>query len=211
MTIEQVEKHKEVIKWFVDNPTKGVWKKKTPYSEWHIDNTPNWCKDYFYVQNDKYAEFRKALVDGKELQYTEDDGKTWSTHYRKLDTWFNTKNIRIKPEEPEFKVGDWVQRKGYSIIIQINAIDATYVHSSTSEHYRIDNVELWKPKYTELCVFWDNNCNEYYIGRYGALCFKETFGDEFDNHYRYLQQKGDWDNIAPLEFVQTLKAKHEKY
>jgi len=107
MTKEQVEKHGTVIKWFVDNPDKGVWRKDTPTNDWYIDNTPNWYEDYTYVQNDKYAEFRKALVDGKELQYTINNGKTWFTNYNKLNTFYTPENIRIKPEELRFEINDW--------------------------------------------------------------------------------------------------------
>ena len=110
----------------------------------------------------------------------------------------------------EFKIGDWVIID--DIIFKIDSIVEPNLYSSTMTnakglHYEFygSELELWKPKNKELCVFWDNNCDEYYIGKYGALCFKETFGDEFGNHYKYLQQKGDWDNVAPLKFIQTLK------
>jgi len=207
MTPEQIKKHKEVIKWFCDNPDKGVWRKDTPTNDWYIDNTPAWYEDYIYVQKDEYAEFRKALADGETVQLD----NQFEYDSSKLKTWIEVDEIsdhipvahyRIKSDESKFKTGDWVyctSKQGTTTLRQFK--------KEMIEWVNIYRLTKWEPKENELCVFWDNNCDEYYIGRYGAVCFKETFGDEFGNHYRYLQQKGDWGNIAPLKFIETLKEK----
>jgi len=200
MTSEQANKHKEAIKWFCDNPDKSVWRKDFHTNNWHFCRQPAFTYKDIYVQNDEYVEFRKALADGKELQYTDDNGKTWFAHCLKLDTFYSPKDIRIKPKEPEFKIGDWVKRKGYSTIMQINVIDDTYVHSNTSEHYRIENVELWEPKENELCVFWYET-DSYYIGRYSSTVKCDTH--PYKDAVGY--SASGWDNIAPLEFTKTLK------
>ena len=199
MTFEQINKHKEVIKWFCDNPDKGVWRKDHRTNNWHFCMQPEFCYSDTYVQNDEYADFRKALADGKTIQYKL-SGDNWcdAIDPKSLLVGGNIKNLRIKPEEPKFKIGDWVQRKGYSTIIQINAVDDTYVHSNTSEHYKIDNVELWEPKYTELCVFWNNSIHlEYIVAQYGSSSEIEGITKIYTKDY--------WDNIVPLEFVKTLK------
>ena len=39
MTKEQIEKHGEVMKWFIDNQEKGVWFKQKD-SDWRLIITP---------------------------------------------------------------------------------------------------------------------------------------------------------------------------
>jgi len=106
----------------------------------------------------------------------------------------------------EFKIGDWVTID--DIIFKIASIIEPNLYSSTMTdtkelHYEFygSELELWKPKNKELCVFWDNNCNEYYIGKYGEPAFKNTFNCDTLAEYTI----SFWDNVAPLEFVQILK------
>ena len=61
MTKEQVTKHGEVIKWFCDNPDKGVWIKDM--NDWHIVNEPAFLTCDLIVPNDEYAKFHKKVYD----------------------------------------------------------------------------------------------------------------------------------------------------
>lgn len=182
MTIEQVEKHREVIKWFIDNPTKGVWRKDTP-NDWYIDNTPTWYEDYTYVQNDKYAKFRKALVDDKivqldnQFEYDDSKLKSW-IKVDKISDHIPVAHYRVKPDE--FKVGDWVREKSSSFVIQ------------AYEDMISKNFEVWKPKENELCVFW-NSDNDYAVRQ------------ARNSHSAQDEYCIEWENIAPLEFIETLK------
>lgn len=112
MTKEQVNYHKEVIKYFLDNPDEGVWYKSAKKYHTNMNfqqytKEPNFFIDEIYIQNDEYVEFRKALADGKNIQYYVDGFVGW-----KDTTHFNNHpmkelcNYRIKPTN--FKIGDWV-------------------------------------------------------------------------------------------------------
>jgi len=54
MTIEQANKHKKIIKWWLDNTEKGLWHnigtKEEP--DWVLIYAPLFNIDYTYVQND---------------------------------------------------------------------------------------------------------------------------------------------------------------
>lgn len=61
------------------------------------------------IINDDYCTYRKALVEGKTVQ----------AYYKFNDTWNdiikpefkdNVSNYRIKPEEPKFKIGDFIRQ-----------------------------------------------------------------------------------------------------
>ena len=74
MTKEQAQKHGNVIKWFIDNSDKGVYELTS--IGWKLTDEPNFYPADKYVQNDRYAEFRKALVDGKTIQVN--DFEEWA-------------------------------------------------------------------------------------------------------------------------------------
>ena len=100
MTKEQVERHGAVIKWFCDNPDKGVFELTS--IGWEITYSPEFYPADKYVQNDEFAEFRKALIDCKTIQllmYNQDfkNGENWiDTAY--IDTQKEPHRYRIKPE-----------------------------------------------------------------------------------------------------------------
>jgi len=200
MTKEQVEKHGEVIKWFVDNPDKGVWCRRndTGLQDWVLTKEPNWETTYIFLQNDEYAEFRKALADGKQLQIRDYIGK-WVNHY-KIPTGnfsYPVNRYRIKSEEPKFKAGDWV----YVVYNSGEASLKPYSDDISSDN-TIFNIKLWEPKSGGIYVFWDDNNGKRFdywvIGKLDSIC-KGKF---------YLDKNGNkWDNIAPLEYINTLKDK----
>lgn len=197
MTLEQAQKHGEVIKWWIDNLDSGVFRRANNGS-WTITKIPFFDVDIIYIQNDEYAEFRKALVDGKTLEYTEDNGKTWFNHCDTLDTWYYPKHIRIKldkHDEQEFKEGDWVY-----ITLEQGTTSLRQFKECMNEWTNVYRITKWKPKDEELCVFWDNNDKTYTIGKYSETFIKE-------NKIYYICNGIIYNNIAPLEFVETLKDK----
>ena len=67
MTREQYQKHKKAIQWFYEQPEgTEIWLKNQ--HGWMLDSTPTWDLDVTYVINDEYAEFRKAIIDDKQIQ-----------------------------------------------------------------------------------------------------------------------------------------------
>ena len=113
---------------------------------------------------------------------------------------------RIKPDEPdesEFKVGDWVVIKPTGRIKLITVRDSCHkdrlYDDISGNFFSFKGIELWKPQYEEICVFWNDNkyYMEYYIGRYDTECSDDLRQAYFN--------KDEWDNVAPLEFINTLK------
>ena len=108
------------------------------------------------VINDEYVEFRKAGAEGKQLQVSYDDGKTWFDKlYRKI-SWSKSQLVRIKPEKSKFKVGDWVIHNGVPKRVT-KAVDG-YIDSLDNEVAVImkeESLKLWKPE--DGKYFWYKN------------------------------------------------------
>ena len=199
MTKEQLQLHSEVIKWYIDNLNEGIWRKDHKTKNWHLARNPQFNIKDIYVQNDSYTKFRKALIDGKKLEYTDNNGKTWHTSPVYLDTHYTPENIRIKPE---FKEGDWVRVKN-SDSVEITQIKTVKHHGVILKGYDEDvysfffrDITLWTPKVNELCVFWTKENNDYSIKKFNYMSENGAF-TTFDKS-RYTQ-------AAPLEFIETLK------
>jgi len=182
MNVEQTKEHGDVIKWWIDNPNLSVWV-KDKYGEttngWELTNIPTWALDYMYVQNDKYAELRKAQADGATLQVNTINGWKDIEPSRHI----SADEIRIKPDEPKFKVGDWVRCIDGSDEVEIFIIDDENIYSSASD----SSYELWKPTEGKLIVL------EYGEDTWIVKPYSYDFTEE--------------DYIKPLEFIQTLKDK----
>lgn len=214
MNKEQITIHKEVIKWFCDNPNKGVWKSENNIvKKWELLDNPQFYKDVMYVQNDEYCKLRKALIDGKTVEYSLPTTNQWNVVDNSKQHFSNCFKYRVKPEKPEFKVGDWVTVNN-SILLQFKQftgdlpqwnkeLDYEVVEFiDCNMKYRVPNfdrsiVKKWQPKENELCVFWNNgnSKNHYSIARY-----------KFSANNLYCDKMSrSWGNIAPLEFIKTLK------
>ena len=96
----------------------------------------------------------------------------------------------FKPDEPKFKVGDWVRKLLDNTTIQANSNDV--------QHGLPNDYELWKPKQGEWCVFWDRGSNKYIVAKYSHT-------DIYSAHWNTTDEC--WSNIAPLEFLKELKDK----
>lgn len=94
-------KHEEVKEWFKCNKDKGVWTKGCLFNTWVLTGNPAWHKEQPYVQNDEYAEFRKAIVDGKsiELYSHHKDGEAIYSETHTIDTDCHYTKYRIKPNK----------------------------------------------------------------------------------------------------------------
>lgn len=118
----------------------------------------------YYVINDEFVEIRKALAEGKTIQY--------NPLYASTNRWDDIKkfkptrdctvaNYRIKPEKPKFKVGDWVVNKTSKQRI-VKKVTSTYSDTVTVGDSEvginvmlINDLALWKPKKGDWCWFWD--------------------------------------------------------
>ena len=224
MTKEQALKHKKVIEWWLDNPDKGVWKKA--HGLWFLEKDPSFYIDYIYVQNDEYVEYRKALAEGKTIQFLQTCIGThnidpvrwldWNSYGQCFDKYTQ---YRVKPEEPKFKVGDWVTVNN-GIPLRFKRFTGNLPEWNKELNYEIVEfikcglkhqipnfdrsiVKHWKPKKGEFCVFWDNNPYDSSKPEYYTVTkFRNIYNAAYEDINR-----NEWDNIAPLEFINTLKDK----
>jgi hypothetical protein len=211
MNKEQVQKHGEVIKWFCDNTEKGVWVKQHGQDFWVKTTAPCWDLDIPYVQNDGYAEYRKALVDGKTIQYRVYNKSTNLLEWVDCDfeaapniDSLSLCDYRIKPDETTFKVGEYVlvpawnsyegDIKALAIITEVSPYKVDVLSNNWQRCTRsweatddID-VELWTPTEEEwVCT---NNGD-----------FYSVFKHRKDIDCAHIDQ------LMPLEFISTLKDK----
>ena len=107
------------------------------------------------VINDEYATYRKALAEGKIVEvatdYNDVDGYIWKSMEDKEFHYFNINEIRIKPEEPQFKAGNWV--------VHPDANAPWKLSKNSINHLDNSKLELWKPKLGEWCVMYDTEEN----------------------------------------------------
>lgn len=105
---------------------------------------------YIYVINDEYVEFRKALAEGKTIQRRNGYGCEWKDSGEQDMLNYSIVNLRIKPEEPQFKVGDWVRNNSTGDIFEY-----------TNDILKPDSscCELWNPEPNEYCWFYKRGSN----------------------------------------------------
>lgn len=171
MNKELIKKYKaEFDHWLNGGEIK--YKHKNSVAWWTTD-----CWDYSpdYVQaiiiNDEFVEFRKALAEGKTIQYNfgnhgsfkQDFPNTWKDidlSIGILSDRAHPSNYRIKPEEPRFKVGDWV-RTADGTVIKLDWVDKPGVLSHLYDYgiFGKDNCKVsyqneaikWHPEPREWC------------------------------------------------------------
>ena len=149
-----------------------------------------------FIINDEYVELRKALAEGKTIQLNEaekfaDSNRGWvdlsckslgkSTHL------FPVNYYRIKPDEPKFKVGDFVRyiHTTYPRALEINNINGGRYYFINSEMSCLEHeLEPWTPIKGEWCWFYDKASNGYsclgQFKEYNGRCFISTTGTSWN-------------------------------
>ena len=218
MTKEIINNNKEAFDYWLKGGS--VLFKSKGNDSWEF--IENWCKSAHgvyigtYIPNDKYVKFRKALAEGKEVQLHNSAGydstypqKIWSVT-DKIYTHIPTECYRVK-ETTEFKVGDWVLRSevGSTIHREENLNEVTCIgkntitvklYSGASTTFNPHHLKLWKPAEGELCIFWNNHETVYIVDKY-------TNKQSIQDKYLASQTLVYYPNIAPLEFIKSLKEK----
>ena len=129
-----------------------VWREVRDFNDWKPLDT-------VYVLNDSYSTYRKALAEGKIVQYNFGNyginRKDFPNEWKDLDQSIGIladracpENYRIKPEEPKFKVGDWVRDLRDNSVFQINSVNFNLNLSITNGVYI-----HWQPQLGEWCWF----------------------------------------------------------
>ena len=150
-----------------------VWREVRDFNDWKPLDT-------VYVLNDSYSTYRKALAEGKTVQYNFGNHginkRDFLNKWKDLDISIGIladracpENYRIKPEEPKFKVGDWVveihsttkaqvlELFDYQIRVKFCYPDAIITTDSS-------DFIPWAPKKGDWCWFWDYD-NQPAIGK----------------------------------------------
>ena len=122
----------------------------------------------YYVINDEYVEFRKALAEGKSIQMLCKYDKMepiWDdmTEVIKSIGFVDVKeNYRIKPQEPKFKVGDWVVEIHSTTKAQVlelfgNQIRVKFYYPDAIITTDSSDFIPWVPKSGDWCWFSNKN------------------------------------------------------
>lgn len=163
MNKELIKKYKDVFDYWLDGGKVLYKVNGTNFAdrEWlyMTDNNPVWNINFTYVQDDQYAEFRKVLAEGKSLEFYHEG--YWNIC--NIHTFsYPVNQYRIKPDEPKFKVGDWVKSTKYQHLKPIK-IESTYESNERKGELGLKSIGTvlyssevvhWKPTEGEWCWFW---------------------------------------------------------
>ena len=141
-----------------------VWREVRDFNDWKPLDT-------VYVLNDSYSTYRKALAEGKTVQYNFGNHginkRDFLNRWKDLDISIgiladraSPKNYRIKPEEPKFKVGDWVVEIHSTTKAQVlelfdNQIRVKFCYPDAIITTDSSDFIPWVPKKGECCWFWN--------------------------------------------------------
>ena len=211
MNKELIKDNKEAFDYWLNggellirNNDKDIWINMTEV---------NWDMNYKTVSiiiNDEFSELRKALCDGKTVQAYYKFSDTWSDII-KPEFKDNVSNYRIKPEEPQFKVCDFVRHrhlKTCHVVTSINkgefsnkisirpslSFDDDFSDDFSSEYIK------WTPYHKELCYFThDTNTKTSAILReFREISedgfYVDCFGARFIYAEPFLNSKPSWFN-----------------
>ena len=161
-----------------------VWREVRDFNDW----TP---LDAVYVLNDSYSTYRKALAEGKSIQMLcKYDGMEpiWDdmTEVIKSIGFVDVKeHYRVKPEEPKFKVGDWVVEIHSTTKAQVlelfgNQIRVKFCYPDAIITTDCSDFIPWVPKPGEWCwVF--NKLREVPILR-RVIKVEDNFKNRYDDN-----------------------------
>ena len=172
MNKELINKYKPEFDYFL-NEGKILYKHIHSNAWWNEDPW-NYSPSYVtaIIINDEYSIYRKALAEGKTVQA---NVNYWSFPETEEFNWqdiaspdsfnkFNLLNLRIKPDEPKFKVGDFVRyvHSTQAIALEINNINGNRYYFTNSEMSCLKHeLEPWTPVKGEWCWFYDNPDSKY--------------------------------------------------
>ena len=158
MNKELIKKYKNEFNHWLNNKSLLMANKNTKSWITLTDNTwnieENFVNDLLIVIKDDFVEFRKALAEGKTIQFN--NAGIWKDiKFIVIGPDETPSNYRIKHELP-FKAGDWVRdtRPGIKrpiVQLQPNCIALTN-YDENGKHY-----EKWTPEPGEWCWFFNKD------------------------------------------------------
>ena len=114
-------------------------------------------EDVLIIIDDEYIEFREAIAKGKAVEYLDfkNEWRNLKENCRKLEG-VDLSRLRIKPEVPKFKAGDWVVHNGvYKQVTK--AVDGLIdsLDNQVAVIMKDESLEPWGPNEKEY--FWYKN------------------------------------------------------
>lgn len=80
MTELDVTTHRETIRWFIENPEKGVWTRRKDNREWRWTSNPSFDSEEIFVINDEFQGARRAQKDGETIECCIDFDQMFPPH-----------------------------------------------------------------------------------------------------------------------------------
>ena len=156
-----------------------------------------------FVINDEYSEFRKALAEGKVIEYLGQSSNLWH-EVPEPDFNLHPTCYRIKPDEPKFKVGDFVRvvPKSNRAITNsgtteftgiIRVIDKYNLYSirgiDGTDWFESDDIQPWTPVKGEWCWFYNNPNKDKYcnLSQFGGESNGRCFISITDIHWQFCE------------------------
>ena len=182
MNKELIKKYKAEFEYWLNV---GKLQAKFVYNQWveaPKDIFSYNMVNFVLVIDDEYVEFRKALAEGKIIQQQDYYSKEWID--MKTDKFHGASDTqyegiyRIKPDEPKFKVGDWViHNQKFKIVTKVvdGLIDC--LDHSPARVMRKDTLELWQPKPGEWCWFHNGTIESLYFYKFYSIISEGYIAD----------------------------------
>lgn len=159
----------------------------------------------YYVINDEFVEFRKALAEGKTIQYNFGNHginkKDFPNEWKDLDQSIRIladraclEDYRIKPEEPKFKVGDWVvdihsTTKARVLEVFGNQIRVKFCYPDAIITTDSSDFIHWVPKKGDWCWFWNETLKTPMLLQFERFCSTGLYKYDANNgrNYQYCE------------------------
>ena len=161
-----------------DNQTEDIW--RIPSKD---------ISKVLIVINDEYVEFRKAMAEGKTVQYQDYFSKEWldmkTDHFHGSSDKFYEGVYRIKLDEPKFQIGDWIT----------DGIEV-WQHKENCKVKDQSSWSLWKPKTGEWCWVYDD------ITKVPVLRKFVCFDNDFNAPLKHIVENHDGSNTLPYKHIE---------
>ena len=160
MNKQLINKYKpEFDHWL--NEGKILYKHTNSNAWW---NEEPWSYSSSYVTaiiiNDEYVELRKALAEGKTIEYLGQSSNLWH-EVPEPDFSLHPTCYRIKPDEPKFKVGDFVRctcTTSDALPLRITKfVQGNYHVANSNLSFLGHELEPWTPVKGEWCWFFNDD------------------------------------------------------
>lgn len=207
--------HKEIIKWANFPDGTKIWArfKEGSITSWCVVDSVSWYNDYSYIVNDKFAEYRKAIIDGKVIEIRRKDCntliKTVDDIYdlvfddeRYLEDKTYTIINKAEPKD-EFSIGDYVWHDGYLYYLGDKDDEYYYLYEGDNDDYtekvrKNEELKKWKPQDSmgQYCWFLDDDSKTLTLWKLSEV-------DNENVSFKYKANNGvHHENIAPyLGFI----------